>query len=260
MNNKNKPAMSRGIAAIIIVVIVAIAGVSAYSLLGSSSSSTSTSTKSTTSSPMTSSQQSTTSSIQSTTPQMSTSESMMSSSSMQTSIDSSTSSASQSCVAIAESDSNFSTLVSAIQTAGLASTLSGTGPFTIFAPTNAAFSSLPTGVLSYLLSNKTALTQVLEYHVVSGDLMASQVISAKNLTTLEGGSLSVSDANNTVKDRNCNHSPAKHSMQQRRDPRNRHSPYSPWNHGHCPDRRILRLQHARHRYQSSKPDRCTLWK
>jgi len=109
------------------------------------------------------------------------------------------STSSQTCVAIAQANSNFSTLVTAIQTAGLASTLSGIGPFTVFAPTNAAFSSLPPSVLSYLLSNKTALTQVLEYHVVSGDLMASQVISAKNLTTLEGGSLQVSDANNTVK-------------------------------------------------------------
>jgi len=167
-------------------VIIAIAGVSAYSLLGSSRSSTS-STKSTSSSQVTS--------MQSTSSQMTTSSSAMSTSqSIMTS-----SKSSQTCVAIAQSDSNFSTLVTAIQTAGLAGTLSGTGPFTIFAPTNTAFSSLPAGLLNNLLSNKTALTQVLEYHVVSGDLNASQVISAKNLTTLEGGSLPVADSNNTVK-------------------------------------------------------------
>lgn len=197
-------AMSRAIGALIIVVIIAIAGVSAYALLGSGGSSTSTSTGSTSQTQMTTSSDQSTSSMQQSSSTMSASSSSTSSSiseSMMTSQQSSiaSSSSSSTCVGIAESDSNFSTLVTAIQAAGLTNTLSGTGPFTIFAPTNAAFSNLPAGVLNYLLSNKTALTQVLEYHVVSGDLNASQVISTSNLTTLEGGSLQVTDVNSTVK-------------------------------------------------------------
>ena len=104
-----------------------------------------------------------------------------------------------SCVGVAQSNPDFSTLVTAIQDAGLVNTLSGAGPFTIFAPTNEAFNSLPAGVLNYLLSNKTALTQVLMYHVVSGDLMAAQVVTQTSLMSLQGSSIPVSVNGTTVK-------------------------------------------------------------
>jgi len=121
------------------------------------------------------------------------------SSSQQTSTSQSSSSQLQTCVGVAEGNPSFSTLVTAIQDAGLASTLSGNGPFTIFAPTNVAFANLPSGVLNSLLSNKTALTQVLEYHVVLGDLMASQVVARTSLTSLQGSSIPVSVNGSTVK-------------------------------------------------------------
>lgn len=87
--------------------------------------------------------------------------------------------------------SKFSTLVTALQAANLVSTLNSTGPFTVFAPTDAAFNALPSGVLNSLLANTTALTQVLTYHVVSGELMASNVVSRNNVTTLQGGTLPI---------------------------------------------------------------------
>jgi transforming growth factor-beta-induced protein len=85
----------------------------------------------------------------------------------------------------------FSTLVTAVQTANLVNTLIGTGPFTVFAPTNAAFAALPAGVLDSLLANQTALTNVLTYHVVSGKLMAADVIMNATLTTVQGGDLTI---------------------------------------------------------------------
>ncbi len=80
-------------------------------------------------------------------------------------------------VDIAAGNPDFSTLVAAIQAAGLAETLSGPGPFTVFAPTNAAFASLPAGTLDSLLlpENKDDLVKVLSYHVVSGKVMAADV-------------------------------------------------------------------------------------
>lgn len=79
----------------------------------------------------------------------------------------------QTIVQIAQANSNFSTLVTALQAAGLVETLSGSGPFTVFAPTNAAFDATPSGTLNALLGNKTALTNVLTYHVVPGSYLAT---------------------------------------------------------------------------------------
>jgi uncharacterized surface protein with fasciclin (FAS1) repeats len=88
-------------------------------------------------------------------------------------------------VAVASENPDFSTLVAAISAADLASTLQGTGPFTVFAPTNEAFAALPAGVLDALLlpENVDVLTQILTYHVVSGAVLAGQDIA---LST-EGG-------------------------------------------------------------------------
>src|SRR5437763_10816304 len=98
----------------------------------------------------------------------------------------------------AVNSADHTTLVAAVKAAGLVETLEGTGPFTVFAPTNAAFSKLPVGTVDELLKpeNKTTLTKVLTYHVVAGRLSASDLmkqIKAGNgtaeLTTVEGGKL-----------------------------------------------------------------------
>jgi len=73
-----------------------------------------------------------------------------------------------------------------VQTADLVSTLNNTGPFTVFAPTDAAFAVIPTWVLNDLLANKTTLTSVLTYHVVSGKLMAADVVTYSALSTVQG--------------------------------------------------------------------------
>lgn len=83
-------------------------------------------------------------------------------------------------VEIAAGNDDFSTLVAAVKAAGLAETLSGAGPFTVFAPTNAAFEKLPEGTVASLLepANKEKLTGILTYHVVPGKLMAADVVEA----------------------------------------------------------------------------------
>jgi uncharacterized surface protein with fasciclin (FAS1) repeats len=89
---------------------------------------------------------------------------------------------------------DFSTLVAAVKAAGLVDTLKSKGPFTIFAPTNAAFAKIPKHKLEALLKNKKALTAVLTYHVVPGKVMAADVVKLKNGTkvkTVQGGSITV---------------------------------------------------------------------
>lgn len=81
----------------------------------------------------------------------------------------------------------FNTLVKAVQAAGLVDTLKGPGPFTVFAPTDAAFAKLPAGTLEKLLADKAALTKVLTYHVVSGKVMAADVKTGP-VKTVEGAS------------------------------------------------------------------------
>jgi uncharacterized surface protein with fasciclin (FAS1) repeats len=85
----------------------------------------------------------------------------------------------------------FKTLVALVKEAGLAGTLQGKGPFTVFAPTDAAFAKVPKATLAALAKNKSKLKAVLLYHVVSGKLTAAQVIKHKSLTTLEGSTLSI---------------------------------------------------------------------
>jgi len=97
-------------------------------------------------------------------------------------------------VDIAVGNPDFSTLVAAIQAAGLAETLSGPGPFTVFAPTNAAFAALPAGTLDSLLlpENKEQLTAILTYHVVPGTVMAADLpAAATDVATVNGATVSV---------------------------------------------------------------------
>ena len=86
---------------------------------------------------------------------------------------------------------NFTTLVKAVQAAGLVDTLSGPGPFTVFAPTDAAFSKLPSGVLDSVLKDKEELTKILTYHVASGKYTASAAKKMKSIPTVQGQSLKV---------------------------------------------------------------------
>ena len=94
--------------------------------------------------------------------------------------------------AVVSKDPQFSTLLTALKVAGLDKTLAGKGPFTVFAPTNAAFAKIPKATLKALLKNKKQLTKVLTYHVVSGSVMAADVMKMKTAKTVEGSSAMVS--------------------------------------------------------------------
>ena len=99
----------------------------------------------------------------------------------------------QNIVEIASADSQFSTLVAAVKAAGLAETLSGTGPFTVFAPTNDAFNKLPEGTVASLLepANIETLKSILTYHVVPAAAMSADLKDGQTLTTVQGGTLTV---------------------------------------------------------------------
>jgi uncharacterized surface protein with fasciclin (FAS1) repeats len=98
-------------------------------------------------------------------------------------------------VEVAASNEDFSTLVAAVEAAGLVETLNGEGPFTVFAPTNEAFEALPPGVLDALLlpENQAVLTQILTYHVVQGAVTSDQITDGE-VPTLEGQNITVSTA------------------------------------------------------------------
>jgi transforming growth factor-beta-induced protein len=96
--------------------------------------------------------------------------------------------AARNIVEIAMEDGRFTTLVAAVQAAGLAETLSGEGPFTVFAPTDDAFAALPAGTLDSLLlpENKQQLTDILLYHVVPGKVMSADVVGLTSAPTVLG--------------------------------------------------------------------------
>ena len=95
---------------------------------------------------------------------------------------------------------DHTTLVAAVKAAGLVETLEGKGPFTVFAPTNAAFGKLPAGTVDTLVKpeNKATLTKILTYHVVPGKLEASSLTNGKKLKTVEGEKLTVKLADGKV--------------------------------------------------------------
>jgi len=93
---------------------------------------------------------------------------------------------------------DFKTLANALQAAGLIDTLKGPGPFTVFAPTDAAFAKLPAGTLDALLADKAKLTRILTYHVVPGRVTAADVVKLSEAKTVEGGELRI-DAGSGVK-------------------------------------------------------------
>ena len=112
-----------------------------------------------------------------------------------------------SIVAVVSATPHFSTLETAIKAAKLTGTLAGKGPFTVFAPTNDAFSKLPSGTVETLLKpeNRDQLAKILTYHVVAGRYPASAILAAiqsgggsATLTTVEGGKLTASLAGGSV--------------------------------------------------------------
>lgn len=111
-------------------------------------------------------------------------------------------------VDVAAANSTFSTLVTAVKAADLVGTLSGKGPFTVFAPTNEAFAKLPAGTVESLVKpeNKATLVNILTYHVVSGAVMAADVVKldGKAVKTVQGGEVTVGvkDSKVTLTDAN----------------------------------------------------------
>jgi uncharacterized surface protein with fasciclin (FAS1) repeats len=112
-------------------------------------------------------------------------------------------------VEVASTTPGFTTLVAALQAAGLVETLQGPGPFTVFAPTDDAFAALPEGALDALLlpENKDALVKILTFHVVAGKVMAADVtagevptVEGSNLTITTDGGVKIFDANVTQTD------------------------------------------------------------
>ena len=105
-------------------------------------------------------------------------------------------------VDVAAANPDFTTLVAAVKAAGLAETLSGPGPFTVFAPTNEAFAKLPAGLVDKLLlpANKDVLATILTYHVVASKVMAADVKPGK-VATVQGGEVTLDTMNGvTVND------------------------------------------------------------
>lgn len=100
----------------------------------------------------------------------------------------------------AVNSNEHTTLVAAVKAAGLVETLKGPGPFTVFAPTNAAFEKLPKGTVESLLlpENKAKLTSILTYHVVPGALKAEDLQDGQTLTTVQGETLTVSKKGGVV--------------------------------------------------------------
>lgn len=87
---------------------------------------------------------------------------------------------------------SFNTLATALTEAGLIDTLKGDGPFTVFAPTDEAFAKLPKDQLDAILADKELLTSILTYHVVSGKVLAADVVTLESATTLQGSDVMIS--------------------------------------------------------------------
>jgi len=99
----------------------------------------------------------------------------------------------------AMSAGTFTTLVAAITAAGLDTALKSAGPFTVFAPSDEAFSKLPSGTIEALLEDLSTLRKILEYHVVSGKVTSAEVIKLDKVTTTEGTDVKITSSNDHVK-------------------------------------------------------------
>ena len=103
-------------------------------------------------------------------------------------------------VEVAVANGSFNTLVAAVQAAGLVDTLSGDGPFTVFAPTDEAFAKLPAGTVETLLKpeNLTKLQGILTYHIISGKVMSSDIQPTQMVKTVNGKEVSIKLSGGTV--------------------------------------------------------------
>lgn len=99
---------------------------------------------------------------------------------------------------------SFTTLAKALEAAGLVETLKSAGPFTVFAPTDEAFAKLPAGTLQSLLNDPEKLKQILLYHVVSGRVLAKDVVKIKSARTVQGSSISIRTGGGKVMIDNAN--------------------------------------------------------
>ncbi len=119
---------------------------------------------------------------------------------------------------------SFKTLAKALQAADLVTTLTGPGPFTVFAPTDEAFAKLPAGTLETLLKpeNKDKLRRVLTYHVVAGKVVANDVVKLQSAKAVSGDTIAVNGAGRHRPCRRRAGHQDGHSSQQRRDSRDRH--------------------------------------
>jgi uncharacterized surface protein with fasciclin (FAS1) repeats len=99
----------------------------------------------------------------------------------------------------AMSAGTFTTLVAAVTAAGLADTLKSLGPFTVFAPSDEAFSKLPSGTVESLLQDILTLRKILEYHVVAGKVPAAEVVKLSKATTVEGSDVKIDASSGSVK-------------------------------------------------------------
>ncbi len=101
-------------------------------------------------------------------------------------------------VDVASADGRFTTLVAALEAAGLVDTLRGDGPFTVFAPTDEAFGNLPEGTVETLLEDIPALTDILLYHVVAGEVLAADVVTLSSAETVLGDPVTIEVEDDTV--------------------------------------------------------------
>ena len=95
---------------------------------------------------------------------------------------------------------NFTTLVKAVQAAGLVDVLKSDGPFTVFAPTDEAFAKLPAGTLDALLKDTEKLKAILTYHVVPGKVLAADVMKSSSATTVQGQDVAIDTKNGVMVD------------------------------------------------------------
>ena len=106
-------------------------------------------------------------------------------------------------VEIAVGNENFSTLVAAVTAAGLVEALQSPGPFTVFAPTDAAFAKLPPGTITTLVQNPPQLGRILKYHVVSGRYSKADLDDLSEVVSLEGTTIRLNFKKNEVKNANA---------------------------------------------------------
>ncbi len=97
----------------------------------------------------------------------------------------------QNILQTAAANGSFKTLLAAIETAGLTSTLNGAGPFTVFAPTDAAFAKIPETTLKTVLADKTKLASILTYHVIPGKVLSKEVSAMTEAKTVQGSSVAI---------------------------------------------------------------------